>query len=207
MSYVLEALKKQEAGNDPDAAVSLAQAAAHNRRQRRWAGWFAVALMVNVALLGWVFGLPLLQTRPPAPESAGLPQPQTPAAGPSDSAVPATSDPAAEVPAGHGQPAHAPAVPAPVQAPVPAQPAPLQRVSLGRLPSAARGRFPGIAFSAHIYSEDADLRAIVANGKRVQEGERVAGLVIREISESGVVLEFERYLVEVPMVTDWDDLP
>ena len=29
MSYVLQALKKQEAGSDPDAAVSLAKADAH----------------------------------------------------------------------------------------------------------------------------------------------------------------------------------
>jgi general secretion pathway protein B len=75
------------------------------------------------------------------------------------------------------------------------------------LPSAARARFPGIVFSTHIYAEDADLRAIVANGQRLREGERVRGLRIREITETGVVLAFEDYLVEVPIVTDWDTLP
>ena len=47
------------------------------------------------------------------------------------------------------------------------------------------------------------MRAIVVNGERLQEGSQVNGLTIREINEFGVVLEFESYLVDVPVFTDW----
>jgi general secretion pathway protein B len=98
----------------------------------------------------------------------------------------------------------------PPQAPArqePARPEPVRqqpdRVTLASLPADARRRFPGIAFSTHIWSEDPELRAIVANGERRREGDRVRGLTIHEITESGVVMTFERYLVEVPLAADW----
>ena len=53
------------------------------------------------------------------------------------------------------------------------------------------------------FSKPAD--AIVANGTRLQEGDQVAGMTIREINEFGVVLEFESYLVDVPVFTDWEE--
>jgi hypothetical protein len=79
------------------------------------------------------------------------------------------------------------------------------RLSLQDLPADARRRFPGIAFSTHIYAEDRDLRAVVANGQRLTEGDTVRGLTIEEISATGVVLAFESYLVDVPLVADWSD--
>jgi hypothetical protein len=81
------------------------------------------------------------------------------------------------------------------------------RVSLEDLPSAVRRRLPGLAFSTHIYAEDADLRAVVANGRRLQEGDRIRGVEILEINEGGVLLAFEGYRVQVPMITDWDAPP
>jgi hypothetical protein len=80
------------------------------------------------------------------------------------------------------------------------------RLALRELPADARGRFPGLAFSTHVYSEHADLRAVVANGQRLIEGDRIQGVQIDEITETGVVLAFERFLVEVPVFTDWDAL-
>ena len=81
--------------------------------------------------------------------------------------------------------------------------APPTTIGLGNLPTDARTRFPGIAFSTHIYSEDPELRAIVANGQRLAEGDRIRGLEILAITETGVTLAFENYRVEVPIVTDW----
>jgi hypothetical protein len=57
--------------------------------------------------------------------------------------------------------------------------------------------------STHIYSEDPALRAVVANGTRRREGERVRGLTIARIEAEAVVVEFENYLVEIPVFTDW----
>lgn len=234
MSFVLEALKKQEAGSDPDAAASLARAAAQARRHRLWVGLFAVAMAANMALLVWVFALPRLtgpegiaasNTASPAPDEVSTPAaaPQAPEQGQpggTDTADRATAarSPSAAAPA----PSRTDAVqPEPTQQAVarpepvrqePVQQEPVQhesgqqqpaRVSLASLPADARRRFPGIAFSTHIWSEDPELRAIVANGERRREGERVRGLTIHEITETGVVMAFERYLVEVPLAADW----
>lgn len=79
----------------------------------------------------------------------------------------------------------------------------LERVSLDALPADARARFPGIVISTHVYAEDPGLRAIVVNGTRLQEGSQVAGLTIREIGPDGVAVEFENYVVEVPIFTEW----
>lgn len=92
---------------------------------------------------------------------------------------------------------------APPTVPGGAGPRVLERVTLDALPGDARARFPGIVISTHVYAEDPDLRAIVVNGARLQEGSQVAGLTIREIGPDGVAVEFENYVVEVPIFTDW----
>ncbi|MDZ7670208.1 MAG: general secretion pathway protein GspB [Gammaproteobacteria bacterium] len=193
MSFVLQALQKQEAAGDAAAAVSLAQGAAQRRRHRLWMALFAVAMAVNAGLLVWLFGVPRWNAVAPAETAAGSAQP---------AAVVIESRPA------DTEPAIQPPRPEPTasESPRPAAAAPPapRRVSLQALPAEARQRFPGIAFSTHIYAEDADLRAIVANGERLTEGERIRGLEIVEITEGGVLLAFERYLVEVPIATDWD---
>lgn len=200
MSFVLQALQKQEAAGDPAAAVSLAQGTAQRRRHRLWMGLFAMAMAVNAGLLVWVFGVPGWNAEAPAEAAAAGTGP--PAGAPPT--APQANDTAASLP----QPAAesrsdtaTPAVAAPAR---PAPPAP-QRVTLQALPAEVRQRLPGIAFSTHIYAEDADLRAIVANGERLTEGERIRGLEIVEINEGGVLLAFERYLVQVPIATDWDE--
>lgn len=235
MSFVLEALKRQEAGDDPAAAVSLAKSAHHRRRQRLWIGLFTVAMVANAALLLWIFALPdsssqarrdtaaapTPQTTPDAEAAAPQRQPNAAAAvqhEPVGATAPSGSDagrarsatsPDARQPsagdAGAAAPAPASAAPATASARPRSEPGP-RRVALGDLPPAARARFPGIAFSTHIYAEDVDLRAVVANGQRLVEGDRIRGLRVAEITETGVVLGFESYEVEVPIVTDWDAL-
>ena len=222
MSFVLEALKKQEAGADPDAAVSLAKAAALHRRHRLWIGLFAVAMVINAALLLWMFAGP--QTSPGAIAGAALEPPPPSARAPSATvqreprAVQPPSEPSpvgalsGERSSSNGNAARSRSrAPQPETTPQPQPAAPAAApgptfVTLDELPTAARSRFPGIAFSTHIYAEDADLRAVVANGRRLQEGDSIRGLPIVAITPSGVRLAFERYEVEVPIVTDWDSL-
>lgn len=231
MSLVLEALKKQEAGQDPEAAVSLARASNARRRHRLWAGLFAVAMAVNAALLVWVFVLPATTgsripdptVTPPAhegtedtgtasTEGAERPGGTRSAESAGDSiAQPRLRAPQNPTPesAPTAAPAEAPAqtiTPPPTAAARPAPAAAVRRVRLGELPADVRRRFPGIAFSTHIYADDADLRAVMANGQRLTEGDRIRGLELLEITEDGVVLGFERYEVVVPIVTDWNAL-
>lgn len=217
MSFVLQALKKQEAGGDPDAAVALERLNFERQRHRLWAGLFAAAMVVNVVVLVWVFAGQRSSTSEPAPAADPAVAPGVATAAPpavdTGSAVPAASElptlgsrdsaatagapPAADAGAGNRAPAATRAPARPRARP----PAPVF-VTLQALPAEARARFPGLAFSTHIYGEDADLRAIVANGERLQEGDRIRGLEIVEITETGVVLAFEHYRVSVPIVAD-----
>ncbi len=170
MSFVLQALQKQEAAGDAAAAVSLAQASAQRRRYRLWMGLFAVAMAVNAGLLVWVFGVPRWNAQTPAAATASsAPPPANAAPTAPESSVTATPPPlrTPDTRSDTAIPANA--------APEQSAPAAPQRVTLQSLPAQVRQRFPGIAFSTHIYSADADLRAIVANGERLTEGERIRG--------------------------------
>ena len=142
------------------------------------------------------------QTLPPmgAPGTVATAPPAVPANG-----YPPSSTTGTPPPYGYPtQPWTAPpgTAPQPVEAPPPRV---LERIALDALPPAARSRFPGIVISTHVYAEDPTLRAIVVNGARLQEGDQVAGMTLREINEFGVVLEFESYLVDVPVFTDWEE--
>jgi hypothetical protein len=77
-------------------------------------------------------------------------------------------------------------------------------VRLDRLPAEVRRRFPGLAFSTHVYAEDRDLRAVVANGKRLTEGDSLRGVTVDEITATGVILAFDDYLIEVPVIGSWE---
>lgn len=244
MSFVLDALKRQEADGNPDAAVALATATSARQRHRFWRALFAAAMLVNVLVLAWFGGLADWFDAPPGNAAAvpgatlerpaaaatggptgaaGTPAPMAAPAAPTPPAVaaPASAPSGAPISAARAPAAAAPTDAAPEQAgaPVnaggkaelpaapparaPAQPE-VQRLALGDLPDDARRRLPGMVFSTHVYADDPDLRAVVANGQRLTEGQRIRGLEILEITEGGVVLAFERYEVEVPIVTDWD---
>ena len=75
---------------------------------------------------------------------------------------------------------------------------------MNSLPSAQRARFPELTFSTHIYADDADLRAIVVNGTRLEEGDRLENLSLSEITEDGAVFRFEDRLVLVSVLDGWD---
>lgn len=79
----------------------------------------------------------------------------------------------------------------------------IERVALTELPPAARARLPGIVISSHVYADDPESRTIIANGVTLQEGSVLAGLPLKEIGPNGIVVEFESWLVEIPVFADW----
>ena len=83
-------------------------------------------------------------------------------------------------------------------------PIPLPRRRYNDLSDAKRQRFPGLAFSTHIYAPEPEFRAVVVNGKRVTAGSRVQGIQLVEITESGAVFEFEGEWVEIPVLLEWE---
>jgi len=85
---------------------------------------------------------------------------------------------------------------------------------LYELSDGAREALYVLNFSIHIYSEDADLRAVVVNGKRLLEGNNVtteSGQSFRlvEIFDTGVVVQFEHdgvtETVEIPVNEEWKE--
>ena len=219
-------MKKAEADRDPEARASLA-IAQHERRRNRWLAYAVViALIANAAILLWLF-LPedetasttaadvrpaAAQSPPPEPvariqqpanvdpppeRQTELPVQQGPRAESAVISPPArtASESASSMVAATGE-----TIIGPNSAPTPAA----EPVPVSSLPEAQRRRFPNLAFSTHIYADDADLRAIVVNGSRLEEGDRLQNLVLSQITEEGAVFSFEGRLVSVSVLDDWD---
>jgi len=192
MSYILDALKKSEAEKDPAASANLALNQQRVQSRARRTGILVVAaLLINAGVLVWLFA-------PSSDPSVAQPQPRS------------QPEPAAEVIANASFPITAPAPEPPaepiveprVQAPPPIPPS--TKARLTELPANVRARFPGLAFSTHIYADDPSLRAVVANGERLREGDKIGNATVARITEQGVIVAFERYLVEIPVVSEWD---
>jgi general secretion pathway protein B len=202
MSYILDALKKAEAEQDPDLRTSLA-VEQHKQRRSRFGQYLIVAaLLGNLLVLVWLFG-------PLSPRSTDP--------NPADEVAPAAVDKQAaavdKLPAAaNKQPVASNTQPDAAEAPnsqVGTTPAPTKlaakvHTNLAGLSAAARRRFPELSFSTHLYANDASMRAVVVNGERLSEGDRLGNLVLTNITETGVVFSFENYLVTVSVLDDWD---
>ena len=85
---------------------------------------------------------------------------------------------------------------------------------LHELSDGAREALYVLTFSFHIYSDAADLRAVVVNGERLTEGKKITaenGQIFRllEISDTGVVMQFDHEgvteTVQIPVTEDWKE--
>ena len=77
-------------------------------------------------------------------------------------------------------------------------------VPLQELPSQLRARLPAIEITAHIYASDAELRMVKIDGVSRHEGDVLgADFRLLEITETGVVLEFEGQAYILDIVEDW----
>ncbi len=208
MSYILDALKKTEAENDPDVRASLAIDRGDRRRQRIVRGFVTTALLINAAVLLWLFAprdniteaeltTAPLQAQPLTPVPTRLPAavPQAPAAQQEAAAQ--------QAPAAQEEPAVLPTETVQVAQISPATP--LRRLALAELPAAARREFPQLEFSTHVYADDPALRAVVVNGQRLTEGNSLGALYLNEITENGVVFATGDYLVDIPVLDDWQN--
>ncbi len=215
MSYILDALKKSEVEKDPAAAASLALTQQReSARNRTIAALIVLALLANAAVLLWIFRPDPSSWLEPVGSSVAVgdakPEPIPEPAQRTEPAAPAPREPEA------GTPREIAATDVPVIDPAPPEPAvgeatreaaqrsPARiRTRLADLPRDPKSRFPGLAFSTHVYAEDAVLRAVVANGTRLQEGDRLNDVTVEEITEDGVIVAFENYLVEIPVIESW----
>ena len=178
MSYILDAIKKSEAernlGVSPGALAAPMPASGSTTSLRI----ATVIVVLNVAALG---GWWLWQERP-----AGIVE--TTAAAPAFShAIPSPAPDAA--PRSIDQPSQALVdLSTPTAKPKPA-PKPT-----ARLPE----------FSTHVFADDPQLRAVTLDGRRLTEGELIGpGMRLLEITESGVVLDFNGERIEFDVLQDW----
>tara|TARA_A100001037_G_scaffold81572_1_gene73566 strand:- start:3331 stop:3957 length:627 start_codon:yes stop_codon:yes gene_type:complete len=207
VSYILKALQRRAAQQNPQTATAEMFKRHNEQRLRLIGGGLAAALLINGTVLVWLYdpfgpkpaNQPATSSAPAEPAAARrqqTPAPQSPVQASPD--LPA--DPDATSPPAETSPA---ATVAPVIAPAPAPPTPRRRTLITSLPSDAKARFPGLTFSTHVFAEDASLRAVVVNGTRLTEGDAFSGIRMEQITETGVVVAFESYLVEIPVIAQW----
>ncbi|MCZ6460456.1 MAG: general secretion pathway protein GspB [Gammaproteobacteria bacterium] len=182
MSYILDALKKTEAENDPDVRASLAIDRGERRRQRVVQGFVTAALLINAVVLLWLFVPRDSSTEAELTTAAPAALPQAPAAQQAPAVLPTETVQVGQI-----------------------EPAPLRRLALAALPAAVRREFPQLVFSTHVYADDPALRAVVVNGQRLTEGNSLGGLYLNEITENGVVFATGDYLVDIAVLDDWQN--
>jgi general secretion pathway protein B len=137
-------------------------------------------------------GDPIPHTMPPqkapaatAAAPAGLSAKSTGIPKPGDKAPP----PAAAPPAGS---ATATPPSAPARTPAAATPGTAALPTIWELPFATRKDIPALELSMHVYSSDPKQRFVVIKGERHVEGDEIASdLVLKEIRQDGLVLDYK----------------
>ena len=69
---------------------------------------------------------------------------------------------------------------------------PARSVSLDELNASERLLYEGFAYTSHIYTDDPTLCAVVIDGQRLQAGDSFKGLIVKEITPSGVIFTERR---------------
>jgi len=81
-------------------------------------------------------------------------------------------------------------------------------VAVNDLPDQLIRRLPEVQITAHIYASDPDLRMVNINGVSRSEGDLLSNsLQLVEITENGVVMNFEGYAYVMNVVEDWQNNP
>lgn len=186
MSYILDAIKKSEAernqGVSPGALASPTPVSGATPLAR-----IATAIVVlNVAALGgWWWW-----------------QGQTPATATMVDAVPTLTQERPPPAPDAARPTHP--TRQRIDRPAPTLVSPPMPVAAARPTPAPdpQARLP--EFSTHVFADDPELRAVTLDGRRLTEGDLIGpGIWLLEITESGVVLDFDGERVEFDVLQDW----
>lgn len=217
MSYILDALKKseQERGHGAAPGIQTVHSSSlnyHAKKRSIWPWILIAAVLLNLAaLLYFIFDRPA-----PAPVSTATIQINTPppAAAPENvitNTITNTSSsnepPQTSV---HDENISTPPVTRNYNA-APTQPAPtatddanFQAVDISQLPDNIRQQIPALEFTAHVYSSNPQQRSVVVNGRFMEEGEQLSDdLMVKEITSTGVVMDFRGYLFRSSVITGW----
>lgn len=228
MSYILDALKKAEADRDPQTRASMAIAQHDRRRNRMLVYGVLIALIINAGVLLWLFFPTEWLERASAPQTATddfstaahirgvppdqeqdeqtvlaaeLPEPYRPSEQPSR--IIETPSPRSTATRSYSPPPTTASGETIIQ-PRSSNTLVTETSTLAGLPTDVRRRFPDLDFSTHIYADEPDLRAVVVNGVRLEEGDRLENLQVHEITEDGAIFTFENRLVSVSVLDAWN---
>ena len=71
-------------------------------------------------------------------------------------------------------------------------------------PDTVNMAYTKLDFSAHVYGEDTEFRMVNINGNMIREGEPVTAMIeLIEITEDGVILQYQQYLFRVGVLNNW----
>jgi general secretion pathway protein B len=195
MSFILDALRKSEKKRQSETVPKLqtehAKPAATDRRRRLWLPILALFLVLNVAVLLWVFGPGqeppavvdglIAAVDPPAPAvSFDSPEILKPAVRTAQKQPPLPIITAAEepFPAAEGGKVYA----------------------IEELPSSIQARIPTLHMSLHAYSKERAAASLVrVNNQMLREGTELAGgFLLAEITADGAVFNYQGYRFLLP---------
>jgi general secretion pathway protein B len=201
VSYILDALKKSEAERNRGVAPSLFAGRQDQIKSRVGAWVLFAALLVNACFAGyWLYSRNATTPRG-EPSVVATPEPQ-----PQPQPEPQPAPVAAEQPV--AQPTAPPIATATVPTIIAASPAPAPDVAPRPAPpprpTTNEMELANLSFSTHVYASDPTKRAVTLNGRRLMEGDSISkGVVIKEITETGVILEVNGREVPLEVLQDW----
>ncbi|MEX0943474.1 MAG: general secretion pathway protein GspB [Pseudomonadales bacterium] len=75
---------------------------------------------------------------------------------------------------------------------------------ISELPTSIQRQIPDLAFSSHIFADEASFRMVNINGRLLREGDRLDDQTrLVEITEQGVIFTHQQYTFEVSVLRDW----
>lgn len=195
MSYILDAIRKSEAernrGVSPGALASISERPISPGSRPVW----IAIILTNVVLLGgwWLWQSPSGVAEPPnraaANESRKPPVQTQPSASPTSPASPAPAE---------SLTSQTPRVPATSESTTSLR----ESAAPARPQAVRRPALPEV--STHVFADDPALRAVTVHGRRLTEGELIEpGLRLEEITETGVIVEFQGQSFEFDVLQDW----
>ncbi|MFW2374444.1 MAG: general secretion pathway protein GspB [Gammaproteobacteria bacterium] len=93
-----------------------------------------------------------------------------------------------------------------VQRPTPVEPSLfLESVPhLRDMPPLVQQAIPDMEFAGHVYSSNAEQRSVIINDRSMAEGETIVdGLKVEQITQKGVVFDYQNQLFQMPILQDW----
>lgn len=101
-------------------------------------------------------------------------------------------------------PSFQPPAPGAAEAAAAAPPVAGKVITREELPEADRAAFPKLEFSTHIFSDDPEMRAVVVNARRLQEGQSLGEMVLKAVTEDGIIVDYRGHQVALSVVDSWE---